>query len=971
MWKFTQRSWVGGRLDAELRGRQDLSKYFQGASELVNFTVRRQGLLSKRRGTSLIAKLKGLFTTTTTDAESGETTTTENPIISARLIPLLYERDQGYAILFASDGATTKAFRVSSTGIDAENGIVVPYDSNAVAEFNYAQSGDTVFIAHRNYAPAKILHSNGKLTYEVISFNETTWQPPVILSCVKDSVDGTGASATCSYVATYVKDGIESAPSSEFQMTYKTPWVSGGVVTITCDKGANETEPDYYNIYKKDAGLYFGIIAVSTGGRQEILTPTVTGAEGMPRCTGRYLGYYTETLKTTNISETLNQSPRDPAETKVYETYYSSDYWGGKCYGYVIEGIGGMKVSNSTLFDFGENAGSIVSKITIGLDSFGFYVFTDADSFSHFYLVYTKGTALVYKCKVTTRTIPTDGTEGEVVVINPSEYTCLIVSVADSEQDSGNVYLCTRYYGSPEIDYNYSTNLQKALTKAGAGKRTLTIDFAAALKGKFAKGGSYKTNAKGVAIINKEDVNFAVTKIEITGYATAEDTTAAPFYFNSVRFDNAYGKTNILQDTYLTPDLSLTPPVNETHFSSLGEYPACVALDQQRLVFASSKNEPAKYWFSCVGDLYNFNMHDTVREDDAIAAELAATEFPNINHIIVGRDLLLLTEGGEWLIAPVSGNTLSYKTISSKLQSAYGCSETVKPILIGDEIVFLNRTGETLRATRYNYTSDGYESTDLSVLSQWITKNNPMKELSYRQSPDSTVECILEDGTIAALVYMKEHEVCAWGRYILPNGYSYHSIACTQAVSNGSSEMLYLVEKDGEWELWRERDDMPIRDETSGVDPTQHLCLDRLRELGTGEEPLEGEYTFTTADGKTYAGFPFTAILETMPPEPQGSDGTIQMEIKNAKDAEVRVLQSGDFTMRSVTVPDAYKVAGGVDATLKDGRLYLVSKDVRKLLAGRNGGDGRFHLESTTPFPLNILSLSIDYEIQPLSGSEG
>ena len=164
---------------------------------------------------------------------------------------------------------------------------------------------------------------------------------------------------------------------------------------------------------------------------------------------------------------------------------------------------------------------------------------------------------------------------------------------------------------------------------------------------------------------------------------------------------------------------------------------------------------------------------------------------------------------------------------------------------------------------------------------------------------------------------------------------------------------------------------MPIRDETGGVDPTRHLCLDRLRELGTDEEPLEGEYTFTTADGKTYAGFPFTAILETMPPEPQGSDGTIQMEIKNAKDAEVRVLQSGDFTMRSVTVPDAYKVAGGVDATLKDGRLYLVSKDVRKLLAGRNGGDGRLHLESTTPFPLNILSLAINYEIQPLSGSEG
>lgn len=61
MWKFTQRSWVGGRLDAELMGRQDLQKYFQGASELKNFTIRRQGNLSKRRGTELTADLKNLL----------------------------------------------------------------------------------------------------------------------------------------------------------------------------------------------------------------------------------------------------------------------------------------------------------------------------------------------------------------------------------------------------------------------------------------------------------------------------------------------------------------------------------------------------------------------------------------------------------------------------------------------------------------------------------------------------------------------------------------------------------------------------------------------------------------------------------------------------------------------------------------------------------------------------------------------
>ncbi len=459
-----------------------------------------------------------------------------------------------------------------------------------------------------------------------------------------------------------------------------------------------------------------------------------------------------------------------------------------------------------------------------------------------------------------------------------------------------------------------------------------------------------------------EESNLCITKLEFPGNGTIN--------LRGISFSSDWGSKNEFVDDYVTPDLTQTPPTAEPHFNTAVTYPGCVGIDQQRLIFASSRSEPAKFWMSCIGDLYNFNMHDSVREDDAIAAELAATSFPNINHLIVGRDLLLLTEGGEWVVSPVSGNSITYKTISSKLQSSYGCSPKIKPILVGDEIVFLNRAGETLRATRYSYTTDGYESIDLSVLSQWITKNNPIVDIAYRQSPDSTIECVLEDGTLAVLVYMKEHEVCAWTRFVLPQEFKFRSVVCTQGITNGSSEILYLVEQNGAWELWRERDDIPIRDESTGVDPSLHLCLDRLRELASGEAPVSVEYAFT-ANGKRYAGLPFTSILETMPPEPQGSDGTIQMEIKNAKDAEVRVLQSGDFTMRSVSVPDSLKVAGGVNAALTNGKLYLETKDVHKLLAGRNGSDGRLRLESATPFPLNILSLSINYEIQPLSGSEG
>ena len=123
--------------------------------------------------------------------------------------------------------------------------------------------------------------------------------------------------------------------------------------------------------------------------------------------------------------------------------------------------------------------------------------------------------------------------------------------------------------------------------------------------------------------------------------------------------------------------------------------------------------------------------------------------------------------------------------------------------------------------------------------------------------------------------------------------------------------------------------------------------------------------------GKRYAGYLYKAEFATVRPEPQGGE-TIQFEVKNAKDAEVRVLDSGDFRVRAYGVPEnmATKVSTGAKMA-EDGSAALATGDFKRVLAGCNNGDGRVVVESETPLPLNILSISVNYEIQPLSGSAG
>ena len=123
-------------------------------------------------------------------------------------------------------------------------------------------------------------------------------------------------------------------------------------------------------------------------------------------------------------------------------------------------------------------------------------------------------------------------------------------------------------------------------------------------------------------------------------------------------------------------------------------------------------------------------------------------------------------------------------------------------------------------------------------------------------------------------------------------------------------------------------------------------------------------------------GYPFEAWWASVRPEPQGG-GNIQFEVKNAKDMEVRVLDGGAWEAAhyggiGATGARAYipqKVDPGVSAD--NGRVTLDTADHTVLLSGANSGDGRVEIRSTDVWPLTILSVSTNYEIHPVSDSEG
>jgi hypothetical protein len=352
--------------------------------------------------------------------------------------------------------------------------------------------------------------------------------------------------------------------------------------------------------------------------------------------------------------------------------------------------------------------------------------------------------------------------------------------------------------------------------------------------------------------------------------------------------------------------------------------------------------------------------------------------------MILDRELIMLCDNGEWMVKPSSGNTLAYDTVECKRQSSIGCAKEIAPIQVGDEIIFADNSRRVVRSIKYQFTSDGYESNDLTILSQSIFFSNPVISMCYKQHPESLVLCELADGTIAALVYLKEHNVIAWTHHTLGGGWKCRGIASNKAHAEETTHVAMLVEHpDGGMEVWRIRDD----DESS--DFSAQLCMDGLRfafgsEIGAAAFE-NGQTVIDLENGahikskgeleveKKYAvGYPFTSTFISVRPEPQGAE-TFQWELKNAKKVHIRTLNGSSFTVKDAGMSDEYASPVDIDRSVTDGEITVPglvdATDV--LLNGENSRDGRIEIKHDGILPITIESFSVDYETQPLYGSEG
>lgn len=402
---------------------------------------------------------------------------------------------------------------------------------------------------------------------------------------------------------------------------------------------------------------------------------------------------------------------------------------------------------------------------------------------------------------------------------------------------------------------------------------------------------------------NDDDVirDYRVTSTEFnTGKRSGEDENQRGYvtiqafakdYYGIAQITNYNTSTSVnatvtkrLGATTATKDFALQA------WSNTAGYPQAIGFFEDRLVFAGSKAQPQTYWASKSGDYYNFGQSVPLVDDDAITGTLASGQMNGIKAIVSFGEIVMLTSGGEYRVSG-GGENFTPTNQQARAQEYRGIND-LTPVVIGGRIVYVQQHGGIVRDLAYSYDVDKYTGDDVSILASHLFDGHTIVGMTYQQIPDSVVWCVREDGVLLGMTYVKEQDVYAWHRHTTQGQFI---DVCS--ISGNNEDELWAVIKRGNNYCVEQMSARFISDDTadqfyvdsgfsysgsavSTIPGLTWLAGKTVQVLADGhklkdkEVANNGTLTLDHAYSKISVGLEYDTVIQTLPVEMSGQDGT-------------------------------------------------------------------------------------------------
>lgn len=207
-------------------------------------------------------------------------------------------------------------------------------------------------------------------------------------------------------------------------------------------------------------------------------------------------------------------------------------------------------------------------------------------------------------------------------------------------------------------------------------------------------------------------------------------------------------------------DNNIAPSGADAPFSRNLEHvgPSCAAFYQQRLVVAGGSDVPVTYTSSQLGNPFYFRKRVPTRADDAFQTTAYVSRFDRILHMIDRGTLYLFTEGGISIINQGSSGVYSADTAGvTQISTGFGSSAACKPVLVGTDILYVPRTGDSVRRLDAQNVD-----VDLTLRARHLFEGDTIRQLAHMDAPRPMVFCLLESGKLLSMCYEPNEQVWAW-----------------------------------------------------------------------------------------------------------------------------------------------------------------------------------------------------------------
>ena len=419
-------------------------------------------------------------------------------------------------------------------------------------------------------------------------------------------------------------------------------------------------------------------------------------------------------------------------------------------------------------------------------------------------------------------------------------------------------------------------------------------------------------------------------------------------------------------------------------------YPNSVCIHEQRLVFGGNTAQPQTVWMSVSGDYWNFAPTEpdgTVQDDNAITYTIASEDVSPVVWMISAKVLLIGTQGSEWQAKASSSfmEPLTPSNISVTPQSSYGSAPNHQAQRVGNSIYFIQKDGTRLRKMSYDFNSDGWVSSDVSLASEHMMRNGRSGvQLAYQISPFSILWLLLDDGTLASATINEDENQFSWAHHTLGQ---YNSVCVTDSIlvvnkDDNTYSRLYIagvrnnsaryqVERLGLF--W-----LPSSDTAKSALTTAYLddYTERTLSAATTTTPstnvpdgasvgvwIAGVYVGSktvsggsislggTYSGTAYIGYVYTSTLKQLPPEGGSGFGVSLVKTK-------RVHRVGLRTFSSYKLNHGPTESSITEHIFPNTTTNFYTGDDKFSIKNPYDFENGYVLSISEPWPLNILAVA-------------